>query len=84
MLVRSSFRGLSHGPVGRSVRTKLAVLRHDFLARSLSQVVSGRKSGVVKAYPFTQIEKKWQTYWDENKTFRTPGQFRNSGNVRGI
>ncbi len=23
-------------------------------------------------YPFQQIEKKWQKYWDENKTFRTP------------
>ena len=22
-------------------------------------------------YPFTEIEKKWQQYWDENKTFRT-------------
>ncbi len=21
-------------------------------------------------YPFTEIEKKWQTYWEENKTFR--------------
>ncbi len=24
------------------------------------------------AYPFTQIEKKWQSYWLHNKTFRTP------------
>jgi hypothetical protein len=24
------------------------------------------------AYPFTDIEKKWQQYWDENQTFRTP------------
>jgi len=23
-------------------------------------------------YNFTEIEKKWQNYWDENKTFRTP------------
>ncbi|MGA1529324.1 MAG: leucine--tRNA ligase [Kiritimatiellia bacterium] len=23
-------------------------------------------------YPFTDIEKKWQSYWDEHKTFRTP------------
>ncbi|MBR1937777.1 MAG: leucine--tRNA ligase [Spirochaetales bacterium] len=22
-------------------------------------------------YPFTELEKKWQKYWDENKTFRT-------------
>lgn len=23
-------------------------------------------------YPFAKIEKKWQQYWDENKTFQTP------------
>ena len=25
-------------------------------------------------YPFNDIEKKWQTYWDEHKTFRTPDE----------
>ncbi|KAA3617462.1 MAG: leucine--tRNA ligase [Calditrichaeota bacterium] len=24
------------------------------------------------AYPFSEIEKKWQKYWDESKTFQTP------------
>lgn len=24
------------------------------------------------AYPFTDIEAKWQAYWEANKTFRTP------------
>lgn len=24
------------------------------------------------AYPFTDIEAKWQAFWDEHKTFRTP------------
>ncbi len=24
------------------------------------------------AYPFTEIEQKWQKYWDKNKTFNTP------------
>lgn len=24
------------------------------------------------AYPFTEIEAKWQEYWLRNKTFRTP------------
>jgi leucyl-tRNA synthetase len=23
-------------------------------------------------YPFTELEKKWQTYWEERQTFRTP------------
>ncbi|XP_027087470.1 leucine--tRNA ligase, chloroplastic/mitochondrial-like [Coffea arabica] len=26
----------------------------------------------VKAYPFHEIEPKWQRYWEEHKTFRTP------------
>lgn len=24
------------------------------------------------AYPFSAIESKWRTYWEENQTFRTP------------
>ena len=28
-------------------------------------------------YNFTDIEKKWQKYWEENKTFRTPDDFSN-------
>ncbi|XP_076901261.1 leucine--tRNA ligase, chloroplastic/mitochondrial-like [Bidens hawaiensis] len=27
---------------------------------------------VIKAYPFNQIENRWQKFWDENRTFRTP------------
>ena len=23
-------------------------------------------------YPFAEVEKKWQAYWEENKTFKTP------------
>ena len=23
-------------------------------------------------YPFSQVESKWQSYWDENQTFLTP------------
>ncbi len=26
------------------------------------------------AYPFSEIEPKWQQFWDENKTFRTPDE----------
>jgi leucyl-tRNA synthetase len=28
-------------------------------------------------YNFTSIEKKWQKFWEENKTFRTPGDITN-------
>lgn len=27
---------------------------------------------VSQAYPFTEIESKWQAYWEEQQTFRTP------------
>lgn len=30
------------------------------------------KPGASTAYPFTAIEQKWQRYWQDNKTFRTP------------
>lgn len=26
----------------------------------------------VRAYPFHEIEQRWQKFWDENRTFRTP------------
>lgn len=29
---------------------------------------------VKRAYPFHEIEPKWQRYWQENKTFRTPDE----------
>lgn len=29
---------------------------------------------VTRAYPFHEIEPKWQQYWEENKTFRTPDE----------
>ncbi|KAK9681514.1 hypothetical protein RND81_10G007800 [Saponaria officinalis] len=32
-----------------------------------------KKGSIFKrAYPFDEIERKWQNYWDVNKTFRTP------------
>lgn len=27
-----------------------------------------------RAYPFHEIEPKWQRYWEENKTFQTPDE----------
>lgn len=29
---------------------------------------------VKRAYPFHEIEPKWQRYWQDNKTFRTPDE----------
>eukprot|EP00741_Cyanophora_paradoxa_P005263 tig00000865_g5102.t1 len=33
---------------------------------------SGASSAEGATYPFTEVEKRWQQYWLENKTFRTP------------
>lgn len=29
---------------------------------------------VKRAYPFHEIEPKWQSFWEKNKTFRTPDE----------
>ncbi|XP_057764982.1 leucine--tRNA ligase, chloroplastic/mitochondrial isoform X1 [Salvia miltiorrhiza] len=40
-----------------------------------SEELSGSgEDGVRRAYPFHEIEPKWQRYWEENKTFRTPDE----------
>ncbi|XP_016501913.2 leucine--tRNA ligase, chloroplastic/mitochondrial [Nicotiana tabacum] len=33
-----------------------------------------QKQQVKRSYPFHEIEPKWQHYWEENKTFRTPDE----------
>ena len=37
-----------------------------------SQQGADEKAGRSTAYPFTDIEAKWQRYWADNRTFRTP------------
>ncbi|KAJ8545088.1 hypothetical protein K7X08_017671 [Anisodus acutangulus] len=40
------------------------------------KAVDGKSTNeqVKRAYPFHEIEPKWQHYWEENKTFRTPDE----------
>lgn len=42
--------------------------------QDVSSVFDTSSNGTFKstAYPFTEIEAKWQAYWDTNLTFRTP------------
>lgn len=46
----------------------------------LVKAVDGQKANdqqqqqVKRPYPFHEIEPKWQHYWEENKTFRTPDE----------
>lgn len=40
--------------------------------QGLAQTASNDTIPSSRAYPFKEIERKWQTYWEANKTFRTP------------
>jgi leucyl-tRNA synthetase len=33
------------------------------------------KIEIIKMYNHQEIEKKWQSYWEENKTFKTENDF---------
>lgn len=41
---------------------------------SAEQQAEATSTGPSTAYPFTEIEKKWQDYWAAHKTFRTPDE----------
>lgn len=40
--------------------------------RLLSSTDSSTEASASTQYPFTEVEKKWQAYWAENNTFKTP------------
>ena len=42
--------------------------------RTLAVAESSNEPKRVNGYPHEDIESKWQTYWAENQTFRTPDQ----------
>lgn len=33
-----------------------------------------KQQAVKRAYPYHEIEPKWQSYWEKNRTFRTPDE----------
>lgn len=39
---------------------------------SAAESPSAKPPSTAPIYPFAQVEAKWQAYWEENKTFRTP------------
>ena len=43
-------------------------------AAAAAATAAASKDGVFQsqAYPFTDIEAKWQAHWEQHKTFRTP------------
>lgn len=70
----------AHAPTSRTFLASAASLRkRGHVQRAVAEETSAspQSSGeleahVSKAYPFADIESKWQRYWDENSTFRTP------------
>lgn len=58
----TSRRNIKHAAVEAAAAAETAV---DTNSSSTSQQAS-------TAYPFPEIETKWQQYWEENQTFRTP------------
>jgi hypothetical protein len=78
---RSAMRRLSRGqpflrPLPLGSRRPFTVARQavstvqEAESAAASDVDTGLKQST--AYPFPAIEKKWQEYWETNKTFRTP------------
>jgi leucyl-tRNA synthetase len=41
-------------------------------AASAAADANGSSPQASSAYPFAEIEAKWQQYWEEKQTFRTP------------
>lgn len=44
------------------------------LTGEVNRVEEQKQQEVRRAYPFHEIEPKWQRYWEENRTFRTPDE----------
>ncbi|GMH37090.1 hypothetical protein BSKO_04963 [Bryopsis sp. KO-2023] len=59
--------------VGCSVgQTQVATPQHQQTLGSEADGNGAEGKAKSTAYPFTEVEEKWQAYWAENKTFRTP------------
>ncbi|KAL3521930.1 hypothetical protein ACH5RR_014764 [Cinchona calisaya] len=57
------------------INTRNSTINSSIRSSSLSGEEEQQKSSStdrVRAYPFHEIEPKWQKYWEEHKTFRTP------------
>ena len=52
---------------------KSGLARHPSNFRLLSTTADSTDAAATKTgYPFADVEAKWQAYWDENQTFKTP------------
>lgn len=57
-------------------RRGLAVVRAaaEAVVESPAETAGDDQQRAAVSYPFAEVEKKWQGYWEENKTFKTPSQ----------
>ncbi|KAK6123915.1 hypothetical protein DH2020_042334 [Rehmannia glutinosa] len=48
--------------------------KNTYSGEECEDSANSQENEVRRAYPFHEIEPKWQRYWEENKTFRTPDE----------
>ena len=48
------------------------VSRFRIASATTSEDASATTTVAPTQYPFAEVEKKWQHFWDENQTFKTP------------
>ncbi|KAJ4842761.1 hypothetical protein Tsubulata_013382 [Turnera subulata] len=65
-------RNCKHGGFLSSSSTTRRWLNKN--SRIRSSAVGEQEQKKKRAYPFHEIEPKWQRYWEENRTFRTPDE----------
>jgi len=56
----------------RQQSTRISAVDAATEAKPLAAVAAEGELKQSAAYPFPEIEAKWQQYWEDNKTFRTP------------
>lgn len=67
-----SFNNLSYGFKRSVVKSQLNEKVNK--VEDLEQKQNQKQPLMNRAYPFHEIEPKWQRYWEDNHTFRTPDE----------
>lgn len=61
----------AHSRRWASVCSKAVVETAENAPSAVEEVGDNKQS---TAYPFAEIERKWQEFWEKNQTFRTPDE----------
>ncbi|KAI3941448.1 hypothetical protein MKW98_022455 [Papaver atlanticum] len=64
---------LSNGS-SRTTFTRKATIKNGNEVKKQEQKEESQHQQLKKAYPFHEIEPNWQSYWEENHTFKTPDE----------